>query len=173
MIIKFNLKDNDFGIMMEGFLDNFFSYVRYSYNRKKYDVELEKTKAELDRLTNTMLNNTEFTNQEIDELNERIAEVKSNIDKIQDIQIGEFMDIHKFDDLINPNNDNPSDEDDIEWLTKFIMEKFAMFMHTKHEEDSEYILGNIEITIEKVIDPAWKNGEVYYYETTNRKYLNF
>ena len=144
MIIKYTLKDNDFTQVIEKYLEEFGPF--YVFNYTKYN--------ELDEFKKLLKQYDDYN----DKYNEEKEITKEEYNKIK-FQLHNILmtNFAKYITDIKPNSN---------WSTDG-------FNAQELQEDKDYILKNIKISIVKSIPDQWENGEVVYFITSNQKYIVF
>lgn len=144
MIIKYTFNDNDFTQVIEKYLEEFGPFYAFNYNMYNGLDEFKKLLNQYDDYMDKYSEDKELTKEEFNKLkNKLLIILKDN-----------------FTNYINNIRINSN------WHTDGLD---AIDL----QEDKDYILKNIKISIVKSIPDQWENGEVVYFITSNQKYIVF
>ena len=142
MIVKYTLKDNDFTQVIEEYLKEFGPFYAFNYPTFEGVKKFKNLLEKYDNYRDKYYEDKDITLEEFKEIKSKLLVIlKANF--IQYIS------------NIAPNSN---------WSTDGINAK-------ELQDNKEYILNNIKVTIVTNIPDQWENGEVVYFITNGGKYI--
>lgn len=142
MIIKYTLKDNDFTQVIEKYLENGNPFLALNFSSYDNFKDFLALIKQYDNYNDKYNEEKEITKEEYNK-------IKFQLHNILMINFAKYITD------IKPNNN---------WSTDG-------FNAQELQEDKDYILKNIKISIIKSIPDQWENGEVVYYITSSNNYI--
>lgn len=136
MIICIDIKDNDYGEIIENYMKNFLTNLVYDYRKLCCDIKKEEEKQRKKVNTRVFIELYEYQDRINNLLNPNINTKLTNVDK-------EFLK-----DRI------------IKSLKVFLEYNGIIFIK---DEMIDYLINQIEVTFPRAFYDKWENGEKFYY----------